>query len=44
MYLVNGPAVIAILANDIEGNYGEAEMREAQLTRAIATYFNGPRK
>jgi beta-lactamase class A len=44
VYLDSGPAVIAILANDIEGNYGEAEDAEAQLTRAIATYFDGPRK
>jgi hypothetical protein len=44
VYLDSGPVVIAILANDIEGNYGEAEDAEAQLTRAIATHFDGPRK
>ena len=43
VYLDSGPVVVVILANDIRGNYGEAEDAEGRLAQRIARLFDGPR-
>jgi beta-lactamase class A len=40
VYLDSGATVVVMLANDIQGNYGEAEDREGELARSIAEYFD----
>lgn len=43
LYTESGPVVVAVCANNITGNYGEAEDRIAELARRIVDYFDGAR-
>jgi hypothetical protein len=38
-----GPVVVVVCANNITGNYGEAEDRIGELARQIVDYFDGAR-
>lgn len=41
LYTKSGPVIVAICANNITGNYGEAEDRIGALARRIVDYFDG---
>ena len=43
LYTKSGPVIVAICANNITGNYGEAEDRIGALSRRIVDYFDGAR-
>ena len=43
LYTKSGPVVVVVCANNITGNYGEAEDRIGELARRIVDYFDGAR-
>ena len=43
LYTKSGPVVVVVCANNITGNYGEAEDRIGELGRRIVDYFDGAR-
>jgi len=43
VYTKSGPVVVVVCANNIKGNYGEAEDRIGDLAREIVDYFDGAR-
>jgi beta-lactamase class A len=43
LYTRSGPVVVVVCANNITGNYGEAEDRIGELARRIVDYFDGAR-
>ena len=43
IYTKSGPVVVVMCANNITGNYGEAEDRIGELARRIVDYFDGTR-
>ncbi len=43
LYTKSGPVVVVVCANNITGNYGEAEDRIGELARRVVDYFDGAR-
>ncbi|MEP7348034.1 MAG: serine hydrolase [Gemmatimonadaceae bacterium] len=43
LYTKSGPVVVVVCANNITGNYGEAEDRIGELARHVVDYFDGAR-
>ena len=43
LYTKSGPVIMVICANNIMGNYGEAEDRMGELARRVVDYFDGAR-
>jgi len=43
LYTRSGPIVVVVCANNITGNYGEAEDRIGELARRVVDYFDGAR-
>ena len=43
LYTKSGPIVVVVCANNITGNYGEAEDRIGELARRVVDYFDGAR-